>query len=307
MLHARGTTAQAMEQAGGDMELISWNIQWGRGTDGRVDLTRTVSTLHTIADADVLCLQEVTRGYADLRGEPGQDQVAELAALLPGYRILYAPGVDRYAADGSPRQFGNLIATRLPVCEVFRRTLPWPADPSVPSMPRVALEATVQAGDRRLRVICTHLEYYSPHQRAAQADALRAWHREACAHASQPGLREPHPGPFTPEARPASAVLCGDFNSAPDDIAYLRMLAPYDDNHETGIIGWQDAWMHAHPGKPHAPTCALYDKEQWPQAPFACDFVFLTEDLLPCVQYCEVDGETRASDHQPVYLSLADE
>lgn len=289
------------------MELISWNIQWGRGADGRVDLARTVRTLHAIADADVICLQEVTRGYSELAGEPGPDQVAELTALLPGYRILYAPAVDRFTMDGAPRQFGNLMATRLPLLEVFRHALPWPADPTVPSMPRVALEATVMAGERRLRVICTHLEYYSTHQRAAQTDALRAWHREACEHASQPGLRESGPGPFTPEARPASAVLCGDFNGAPDDIAYLRMLAPYDGCHETGIIGWHDAWTHTHPGKPHAPTCALYDREQWPQAPFACDFAFLTEDLLPRVLCCEVDGETRASDHQPIYLSLADE
>ncbi|WP_020206967.1 endonuclease/exonuclease/phosphatase family protein [Cupriavidus sp. WS] len=289
------------------MELISWNIQWGRGADGRVDLARTVRTLRAIADADVLCLQEVTRGYAELAGGPGADQVAELTALLPGYRILYAPGVDRLDADGSPRQFGNLIATRLPVREVFRHTLPWPADPTVPSMPRVALEATVVAGERHLRVICTHLEYYSTHQRAAQADALRVWHREACEHASQPGRCEHKPGPFTPEPRPVSAVLCGDFNSAPDDIAYLRMLAPYDSPHEPATVAWHDAWMRAHPGRPHAPTCALHDKEQWPQPPFACDFVFLTEDLLPQLLCCEVDGETQASDHQPIYLSLADE
>ncbi len=153
------------------MELISWNIQWGRGADGRVDLSRSVATLRAMADADVICLQEVTRGFGDLRGAPGADQVTELVALLPGYQLLFAPGVDRFGSDGGPRQFGNLIATRLPVHEVFRHALPWPADPDVASMPRVALEVTVQSGSKRLRVICTHLEYYSASQRAAQADA----------------------------------------------------------------------------------------------------------------------------------------
>jgi len=125
------------------MELISWNIQWGRGADGRVDLARQVDTLRAMADADVICLQEVTRGFGELRGEPGLDQVAELTALLPGYHLLFASGVDRRDRNGTHKQFGNLIATRLPVREVFRHALPWPADPQVASMPRVALERRV--------------------------------------------------------------------------------------------------------------------------------------------------------------------
>ncbi|CAG9181155.1 hypothetical protein LMG23992_04421 [Cupriavidus laharis] len=283
------------------MELISWNIQWGRGADGRVDLSRSVATMRAMTDADVICLQEVTRGFGDLRGTPGADQVAELTALLPGYRLLFAPGVDRFTDNGGQRQFGNLIATRLPVCEVFRHALPWPPDPDVASMPRVALEATLQVGStRRLRVICTHLEYYSAHQRAAQANALRDWHAQACGHALRPGRSESTPGPFTPETRPSEAVLCGDFNSKPDDIAYRRMLEPFDD----GTTPWRDAWVHMHPGRPHAPTCAMYDKEQWPEPPFACDFIFVTENLASQVRRCEVNATTTDSDHQPIVLSL---
>jgi endonuclease/exonuclease/phosphatase family metal-dependent hydrolase len=282
------------------MELISWNIQWGRGADGRVDLARQVDTLRAMADADVLCLQEVTRGFGELRGEPGDDQVSELTALLPGYHLLYAPAVDRRGRTGALKQFGNLIATRLPVREVFRHALPWPADPQVASMPRVALEATVEAGTERLRVICTHLEYYSASQRAAQADALRDWHVQACGHSQRPGRSEKWPGPFTPEPRPCEAILCGDFNSKPDDIAYRRMLEPFDDT----TPGWRDAWLHVHPGQPHAPTCALYDKEQWPEPPFACDFMLVTENLATRIRRCEVNADTDASDHQPILLSL---
>lgn len=282
------------------MNLISWNIQWGRGADGIVDLARTVDALRGIADADVICLQEVTRGYSDLAGQPQRDQVAELTALLPGYHVIFAPGVDRTHGDGTPRQFGNAIATRLPVREIFRHALPWPADPGVASMPRVALEVTVQCDTQPLRVICTHLEYYSSLQRAVQADALRDWHAQACDHARRPGRSESRPGPFTPEPRPAEAVLCGDFNSKPDDVAYRRMLEPYADT----TANWVDAWIHMHPGQRHAPTCALYDKQQWPEPPFACDFMFVTENLLGNVVRCEVDGQTDASDHQPIHLTL---
>lgn len=283
------------------MELVSWNIQWGRGADGKVDLARTVRTIRGMVDADVICLQEVTRGFSDISGNPQRDQVAELTALLPGYRVIFAPGVDRTHGDGTPRQFGNVIATRLPVREIFRHALPWPADPDVASMPRVALEVTVLAGTSPLRVICTHLEYYSKPQREAQADALRQWHTEACDHARRPGKSEKKPGPFTPEPRPTAAVLCGDFNSKPDDVAYRRVLEPYSD----GTVNWKDAWCQMHPGQDHAPTCGLYDKEQWPEPAFACDFVFVTEDLLGDVRRCEVDAGTDASDHQPIHLSLA--
>ncbi|MBY4896199.1 endonuclease/exonuclease/phosphatase family protein [Cupriavidus sp. AU9028] len=297
------------------MELISWNIQWGRGCDGRVDIGRIVSTLRGIADFDVLCLQEVARGYRELPGNPGEDQVAELQQALPGYRVLFAPGVDRFDAQGRSLQFGNVIATRLPVRAVFRHALPWPADPAAPSMPRVAIEATVLAdlsatgsGDsvagvpqgEPVRIVCTHLEYYSASQRLAQAHALRDWHSQASGQSRCPPPAEARFGPFSPDARPASSILCGDFNARTNDPAYHALLAPFSD----GTPPWRDAWLHAHPGQPHAPTCGVHDKEQWKEGAFACDFMLVTEDLLDRVAACEVDQQTDASDHQPVHLSL---
>ena len=41
------------------MRLATWNIQFGRGVDGRVDLERVVEHLHRFTEFDVLCLQEV--------------------------------------------------------------------------------------------------------------------------------------------------------------------------------------------------------------------------------------------------------
>ena len=41
------------------MKLLTWNIQWGCGTDGRVDLERIVRTARGVADFDVFCVQEV--------------------------------------------------------------------------------------------------------------------------------------------------------------------------------------------------------------------------------------------------------
>ena len=70
------------------MKLITWNIQWGLGVDGRVDLRRIVNTAREMADFDVLCLQEVTSNYPALAGNNGDDQFAALAALLPEYHAI---------------------------------------------------------------------------------------------------------------------------------------------------------------------------------------------------------------------------
>lgn len=50
------------------MRLVTWNIQWGKGCDGVVDLARIVSTAKAMADADVYCFQEVSDEFSSLDG-----------------------------------------------------------------------------------------------------------------------------------------------------------------------------------------------------------------------------------------------
>ncbi|KWH10516.1 endonuclease [Burkholderia territorii] len=283
------------------MRLIDWNVQWGRDADGVVDLPRTIAAARQLGDFDVLCVQEVTRGFGALPGRPGPDQFAELAALLPGYTVVDAIGADLPALEpGAPRrQFGNAIATRLPVRRVLRQLLPWPADASAPSMPRVALDVEVVTPSGPLRVVTTHLEFYSARQRLAQVDALRDRHREACAHADRPAPAENATGPFSATNQPRDAIVCGDFNSAFGSDAYQRMLAPLAD-----APSFVDAWVARHPGCTPPPTAGVYDTVQWSEGPLTCDFVFVTDTLLPRVRRCEIDAGLRASDHQPVVLEL---
>jgi len=289
------------------MRLVNWNVQWGRGADGRVDLARIVREAGRLGEFDVLCLQELSRGFhptfagAGLAGGPAADQFAELADLLPGYEVVEAIGADLPAQTaGLPRrQFGNAVASRLPVGRVIRHTLPWPADPVRPSMQRVALEAEIAAPFGRLRVVTTHLEFYSETQRLAQVQALRDLHLQACGHAARPARSEKTDSPFADTGRPAAAVVCGDFNSAAGAAAHRAMLAPM-----AGAPGFVDAWAYTHASLPHAPTVGLYDHAQWQDGSFACDFVFVSEDLAPRIAACEVDGATAASDHQPIHLEL---
>jgi endonuclease/exonuclease/phosphatase family metal-dependent hydrolase len=283
------------------MRLIDWNIQWGRDADGVVDLARTIDVSRQLGDFDVLCLQEVTRGFGALPGSPGPDQFAELAALLPGYTIVGAIGADLPpATPGAPRrQFGNALATRLPVGRVMRQLLPWPADDAAPSMPRVALDVELTTSFGPIRVTVTHLEYYSARQRLAQIDALRDRHREACAHAAHPAAAENAASPFAATSQPRDAIVCGDFNSAYGSDAYRRFVAPIDD-----APRFVDAWTALHPGATPPPTAGVHDTQQWSEGPLACDFVFVTQHLLPHVTRCEIDGDVRASDHQPIVLEL---
>jgi endonuclease/exonuclease/phosphatase family metal-dependent hydrolase len=282
------------------MQLISWNIQWGRGADGRVDLDRIVAHARRIADFDVLCLQEVSAGYPELPGCDGADQFAALAARLPGFTRVDGVAVDTPHPSGQRRWFGNAIFSRLPVATVSRHLLPWPPDPAVRSMQRLALEATLLTPCGALRVTTTHLEYYSALQRAAQVERLRELHAEAGAHARSPRPGTPADGPFDRVARGGPAILVGDFNMKPEDAARIRLQSPID----ATTPRYLDAWERLHPNQAQPPTVGVHDRAQWPGPPFTCDFAFVSEDLVPRLRSMRVDGASDASDHQPVVLEI---
>lgn len=283
------------------MKLLTWNIQWGRGMDGRVDLARIAAEIEAMGEFDVICLQEVAVNFAGLPGSRGEDQVSELARGLPGYTAVYAAATDLPDGRGGRKLFGNALFSRLPVGQVWRHLLPWPVDPAVPSMQRVLLETVVEAPFGPLRVMTTHLEYYSRRQREAQIDAIRRLHAEACAHARQPreGKGE-EGGSFEVLPRPASAVLCGDMNFPAWAPERARLAAPFDD----GTPGFCDAWAVLHGARPHAPTVGIHPVD-FVDRPECYDFWFLTEDLVPRLRAHGVNAQTEASDHQPVWIELA--
>ena len=281
------------------MKLITWNIQWSRGCDGVVDPDRIMRVVRQMGDFDVLCLQEVARNFPGLPGSRGEDQFRIFDALLPRFTAIEGIATDTRADDGTRQHFGNMILTRLPVLQAFRHLLPWPADPAVPSMQRCAVEVVIATRTGPLRVTTTHLEYYSEGQRRAQVDALLALQREAASHGADPESKEKEGSPFQKQPRPASGILTADFNFRVEDAIYKDIQGDVG-----GGPAYRDAWTIAHPGKSHAPTLGVFDKRQWPEQPFACDFIFVTDDLAPRVVDVTVNTDTDASDHQPVMLTL---
>ncbi len=278
------------------MQLITWNIQCGKGCDGVVDLERIVAVARSLADADVFCFQEVSNGFASLDG--GTDQGARLAALLPEHRAVFRPAVETIDGQSRSHCFGNMTLSRLPILQVASHLLPWPQDSSERSMRRQALEITVQTSFGALRVTNTHLEYYSAMQRDAQIGRLLDLQQEASTYRQATDAREP----YGRQMIAASGILCGDFNFDVSDPQH-EML---DASSRPGI-NYRDAWAIRHPSLPHAPTCGLHDRVQWKNGADCRDFIFVTEDMAGRVRHMQVDGETAASDHQPVLIELADE
>lgn len=257
------------------MRLLSWNVQWCRGMDGVVDPARIAAAARRLADPDVICFQEVAS--------------EELADLFPEYAAFFAWGVDTPQSGGGRSRFGNLLMSRLPVGRVRRHSLPWPPAPGNPSMPRVAVEAVIEAPSGPVRVTTTHLEYYSAEHRAAQVGRLRALHAEACGDR----LAVDEPGPFRSAPLPESAILCGDFNFPPDDPLRGRIRH----------AGFVDAWEALNPGVPHPPTFRVHEHGV-EESPYCCDFMFVTLDLLARLRSIRIDPDNKASDHQPVILEL---
>lgn len=284
----------------GTFNLITWNIQWGRGCDGVVNLRRIVDTARSLADFDVLCLQEVASNYPGLAGSAGEDQPAELAKLLPGYTPVFGVATDVLTENGARRLFGNMVLSRLPVVQAFRHLLPWPVDPKKTSMQRVLIEAVIEAPFGALRVMTTHLEYYSAPQRKAQVERIRELHAESASRARHERARDGSKGPFRSMRRAAAAILTADFNFRADDPLHDRLMAPCGE----GVPALRDAWQMCHPGVPHPPSLGVFDHKQWPGGGYCCDFIYVSEDLCPRIKAVRIDQKTDASDHQPVILTL---
>jgi endonuclease/exonuclease/phosphatase family metal-dependent hydrolase len=283
------------------VKLVTWNIQWGRGIDGRVDLERIVRTARAMADFDVICMQEIADNFPGLPGNDDRNQFDELARLLPGYHRIEGFGVDLAGEGARRRRFGNAIFSRYGISSARRHALPWPADPGKETMPRVAVEATLRAPMGALRVTTTHLEYHSDLQRRAQAQRLRHLHDEACQRAVHPGPATAEGGPFDATPHSTLAILVGDINFPPEDPAHgdiRHSLA-------AGVPAYVDAWPLVHHHRPHEPTFCVHSKE-YGKAPYCCDFAFVSADAAHRVRNLEVDSRTQASDHQPLLLDFDD-
>lgn len=268
--------------------------------DGRVDLQRILKTIRQLGDFDVICLQEVAIGFPGLPGSQGEDQFAALSAGLSDYTAIFGAATDVPGKHGARSRFGNAIFSRLPVGQVWRHLLPWAAEPTTPSMQRILVEAVVTAAFGSVRILTTHLEYYSQKQRKLQIESIRRWHVEACAMTNRAPQNIEQGRPFEVFPRPAQAILCGDLNFPATANERLQLIAPF----ENKTPSFFDAQSALYPDKPHAPTVGIYPVDFVDQ-PECFDYIFVTDGLKNHLKAFNTDARTQASDHQPVWVELS--
>ncbi|MDD9905168.1 MAG: endonuclease/exonuclease/phosphatase family protein [Rhodospirillaceae bacterium] len=285
------------------MRLVAYNIQYGTGKDGRVDIDRIVSE---VAEADVIAMQEVDRFWA--RSEM-VDQVAAITERLPAHQWVYGPGVDLDASiknsDGTlvnrRRQFGNLLLSRHPILASKNRLLPKMRFHTQLSLQRTMLDGVIDCPGGPVRVASIHFAHAAEPERLAQVAALRTFQREAGRdggvlsgrHANWPeGEASP---PWPPQS-----ILLGDFNMSPDEAAYTAMVGPDDPKYGriTEYDGYLDAWIL----QGGAPDGGHTKYE--PTGNRRIDYAFVSPDLAEAVRSVHVDEDAQGSDHQPLWLDI---
>ena len=284
------------------IKIVTWNIQYGKGVDGRIDFKNISKVIKEIGGAEIICLQEISRNNPDLDYGAGDDQVILLREEFPDYTVIFGPAIDSLDRDNKSRcQFGNVVMSKFPVTQIFNHSLPQPCPESdCFYMPRQALEVIVEKDNMPLRIITTHLEFYSQIQRLAQISYLNSIQDDlTLTHKNLRGLKTN--GLYPLIDRPIDHILCGDFNILPHEIEYHHI-----NGEELSAVnsGYFDVWTIIHKNKPHCSTCGIYDFEQWPQGPNCRDYFFITDGLKKLLVDIFVEKNTRSSDHQPLVMVL---
>ena len=281
------------------MKFVSYNIQYGFGLDGIYDLARAIAS---IADADVIALQEVERNWPRTGFD---DQPDIIANLLPEHHWVYGPAFDMDGsyrdADGRlvnrRRQFGTMLLSRWPIVWSRLHLLPMRKMTHRLNTQNPALEGMIRTPSGPLRIFSLHLAHIDADERLEQIDFLLGRHRRIADEGgpwSGPD-DEPHRnwsnGEPEPEA-PQDAVWMGDFNMLPGSPEYRRIVAG----------GFVDAAVAA--GYAADAFCTHERMFEGRLQRRRLDYCFVTEPLASKVRASSVDADNLASDHFPVRTEI---
>jgi endonuclease/exonuclease/phosphatase family metal-dependent hydrolase len=284
------------------VRFATYNIQFGFGLDGAYDLDRVAEA---VADADIVCMQEVTTHWRACNHDHQPERIARLlnrfVVFGAGYELDSSDTDDQGRVVNTRRGFGNLVLSRWPVTYSRMHSLPRPVDVEVPDrktdLPRCALEAVIDAPGLELRVISVHLSHQSRLQRMGQVAALRELLVSLPVESSLWKLPKASDDPWA-EGAPAPPVrvptlVGGDFNFEPGDPEYAAMLAPSDE------LEIADAWIAAGVAGERAKTCVESDGSLT-----TLDYVFMSADLVDAVTGASVRSDRDGSDHFPLIVDL---
>jgi endonuclease/exonuclease/phosphatase family metal-dependent hydrolase len=205
------------------VHIASYNIQYGFGMDGNFDPARTAAALE---GADILALQEVTRGFPR---NGGADLVARLGEMLPGRHSATGMAVDIDAGSSIDNgrvterrfQFGNMVMARWPVLSRRNHLLPRRRASGPLNLQRGALDTVIATPAGVLRIICVHLDHVDAKERMEQVEALQAIVDGYTLYGgSVTGIAA-----FGHEELPVAegTLVMGDFNFEPDSAEYAAL------------------------------------------------------------------------------------
>ena len=289
------------------MKCVTYNIQYGIGLDGRYWLERIVDAGR---DADLICLQEVTRNNPR---NGGHDMVAEIRKALPDRFAVYGANFEAnmgsHIADGkavtSPFQLGNMILSRTPIHLSRNLLLPRSRSYGHANFQRGALEALIETPFGYVRFYSVHLDHRSPDERLEQVRFLLArilnypTEGGGLSGLAEYGLPEP---PY-----PEDFVVMGDFNMLCGSPEYLELCGYAD--HEFGLalsarhavdaaarlnITGENAATWVDPGNPG-------NKDRHKRI----DYVMTSASLAGRIRSYRIDRQAVGSDHLPVWVEIA--
>jgi endonuclease/exonuclease/phosphatase family metal-dependent hydrolase len=286
------------------MKLVSYNIQYGKGRDGRYDLERIAGEL---TGADIIALQEVERFW---QRSGMLDQPAELARLLEHYHWVYGANLDmhcdHYDAAGRPlnrrRQFGTMVLSRWPILSSRNFPLPKYGTLSQHSIQQGLLETVIDTPLGAVRCYSVHLSHLCSETRLPQVEFILTRHREAYGEGGAWCGGHPDQSQGWTEGveppMPRTAILMGDLNCNQHSPEYARLIGPLTPkhgrlNHRDGFV---DAWVAAGHDENSGAT--------HPDNGTRIDHCFVTPDLAARVIACRVDDQALGSDHWPLWVEL---
>jgi len=287
------------------MKLVTYNIQYGIGLDGKYDLGRIADA---VRGADVIALQEVTRNNPR-NGD--RDMVAEIGEALPDYFAAYGSNfevnigsrLENGRAISTSFQLGNMVLSKTPIH--LSRNLLLPRSRSLETMnfQRGALEALIETPLGFIRFYSTHLDHRSPVERQNQIRFLR---QRLLNYALEGGGLSGIPEIGLPDLPyPEAFIVMGDFNMLPGSPEYVELAGRPD--HEFGMPLTADLAVDV------AQRLDVADLITWvdPDRPedksrHKCiDYVFTSASLAKSLKSLWSDRDAVGSDHLPLWAELS--
>ncbi|MER8551333.1 endonuclease/exonuclease/phosphatase family protein [Mesorhizobium sp. M0976] len=289
------------------MKLVTYNIHYGIGLDGRYDVGRIADA---VRGADVIALQEVTRANPK---NGGRDMVAEFGEALPDYFAVYG---SNFEADAGSRlengraitttfQLGNMVLSRTPIHLSRNLLLPRSRSFEAMNFQRGALEALIETPLGFVRFYSTHLDHRSPVERLSQIRFLRErllnypLEGGGLSGVAEIGLPDlPCPEAF---------VVMGDFNMLAGSPEHVELAGQPD--HEFGMPVTADLAVDAAArlGAAGADLVTWVDPKRPGDASRhkRIDYIFTSASLTKSLRRLWVDRQAAGSDHLPVWVEMA--